>query len=105
MERCGFNKRVQLNVFVIVYGQRNRLKVHEDEAKHAETERARKEKRDRNEQEFRSQILRKRSKPVWNEILDSIQQIVFQGTDDKFEHINLFEEEERLQQHSDVKVQ
>jgi len=71
-----------------VYGQKNRLKVHEDEAQAAEEEKAKEAKKERAEREFRTNVLRKRSQPDHGE---------------RLQHINLFEEEERNQQNAEVK--
>jgi len=71
-----------------VYGQKNRLKVHEDEVKAAEEEKAQQEKQEKAEREFKTNLLRKRTRT---------------GGQERLEHINLFEEEERNQQNAEVK--
>lgn len=78
---------------MVVYGRRNRLKVHEDEEKYRQEKEAQKSKTEQTEREFRLDVLRRRSN---NSASSSVGQ--------KPENINLFKEEEFLSEDLEIKV-
>lgn len=68
------------------------MKVHEDEEKHRQEQDARRKKQETAEQEFRTNIMRKRT------LKDR------ELTDSKIEHVNFFKEEELNQEDPESKV-
>lgn len=69
------------------------MKVHEDEEKHRQEQEARRKKQEIAEQEFRTDVLRKRS------LKDR------DSSDAKIEHVNFFKEEELNQEDPESKVE